>query len=203
MGMPPRRVCWLKLALALDQSHSKSALWAVMNQFPVDVDSEAIFLDNAWYTRDDLAQRIKAMIDEGDFAIARPSAALEELTATLQSVRTLTLRLMPEVAEALDSLAAQSDKSIGELLREAVNQMLAAPLSLPLPVSTPPHQPHEAQLEAPLVPEAPPPEPRVTAPTAVSPAIAGPGALRAAGIARDSEPTVEVNTSSEGRWFKQ
>ncbi len=185
-----------------------------MNQFPVDVDAEAVFLDNAWYTREDLARRIKTMIDQGDFAIARPSAALEELTQTLQSVRTMMFRVTPDLADALNQLATRSDKTVGQLLREAVNHVLSTPVSLPPPVPTPPHHDpvhHEARAEAPAV--AAISEPRLTAPTpqaAIAPAappapsapIAGPGALRAAGVARDSEPTVEVN-ASEGRWFKQ
>ncbi len=182
-----------------------------MNQFPVDVDAEAVLLDNAWYTREDLARRIKTMIDQGDFAISRPSAALEELTQTMQSVRTMMFRVTPDLADALNQLATRTDKTVGQLLREAVNHVLLTPVSLPPPVPTPPHHDpahHEARAEAPAV--AAIPEPRVTAPTpgaaaAASPPsapIAGPGALRAAGVARDSEPTVEVN-ASEGRWFKQ
>ena len=158
-----------------------------------------------------------ALIDQGDFAISRPSAALEELTATMQSVRTMAFRLTPDLADALNQLATRSDKTVGQLLREAVGQLLSTPVSLPPPVPTPPHHDpahHEARAEAPFdglragpAPVAPIPEPRVTAPTPSSPSkvsapIAGPGALRAAGVARDSEPTVEVN-ASEGRWFKQ
>ena len=185
-----------------------------MNQFPVDVDAEAVLLDNAWYTREDLARRIKTMIDQGDFAISRPSAALEELTLTMQSVRTMMFRVTPDLADALNQLATRSDKTVGHLLREAVDHVLSTPVSLPPPISTPPHHDpvhHQARAEAPAV--APVSEPRLTAPTpqpAVAPQaaptpsapLAGPGALRAAGVARDSEPTVEVN-ASEGRWFKQ
>jgi hypothetical protein len=176
-----------------------------MNQFPVDVDAEAIFLDNAWYTRDDLARRIKMMIDQGDFAISRPSAALEELNRTMQSVRTLMFRVTPDLADALNQLATRSDKTVGQLLRDAVNHLLMTPVSLPPPVPTPPHHDpahHEAPANAPV------PEPRVTAPTPALVSLAAPApsapiaALRAAGIARDSEPTVEVS-ASEGRWFKQ
>lgn len=71
-----------------------------MNQLPIDVDAEAIFLDGAWYTREDLARKIKSMIDAGDFNVARPSAALEALSATLQQVRTLSFRVTPDLAES-------------------------------------------------------------------------------------------------------
>jgi hypothetical protein len=54
-----------------------------MSQFPIDVDAEAIFLDGSWYTREDLSRRIRAMLDSGDFNVARPSMALQELLAFL------------------------------------------------------------------------------------------------------------------------
>ncbi len=189
-----------------------------MSQFPVDVDAEAIFLDNVWYTRSDLARRIKTMLDEGDFAISRPSAALEELTSTLQSVRTLAFRLTPDLADALNQLATRSDKTVGQLLREAVGQLLSTPVFLPPPVPTPPHHDpahHEEHTHALQAPPAPILQPRVTAPTQRQGELSAPpppspsrtgrvtgASMQAAGIARDSEPTVEVN-ASEGRWFKQ
>ncbi len=204
-----------------------------MNQFPVDVDAETVFFDNVWYTREDLAARIKSMIDQGDFAIARPSAALEELTATLQSVRTMAFRVTPDLADALNQLATRTGKTVGHLLREAAAGLVTLPHGAPPPVLTPPHHHAEEFAEPPVpVPDArvtaptplvtiakfppplpapapiPPPAqaaPAPSAPPASSPSsapVAGPGALRAAGVARDSEPTVEVG-QIDARWFKQ
>ena len=42
----------------------------------IDLDSESVWLDGAWYTRQDLARRIKEMIETGDFRVSRPSQAL-------------------------------------------------------------------------------------------------------------------------------
>src|SRR5205823_1294285 len=39
-----------------------------MDQFAdIDLDSEAVWLDGAWYTRDDLARKIKQLIETGDY----------------------------------------------------------------------------------------------------------------------------------------
>ncbi|MBE2254123.1 MAG: CopG family transcriptional regulator [Myxococcus sp.] len=178
-----------------------------MNQLPIDVDAEAIFLDGSWYTRDDLARKIKSMIDAGDFNVARPSAALEALSATLQQVRTVSFRVTPDLADALNQLATRTGNSVGQLVREAVMQLLtqgAAPQeevrrddSVKAAAPTPPDaQPIEAQ--------AAPPEPVL---------MPGPGALRNAGLdpraaapapieltRKVEQPTV---TSGEGGWFKQ
>lgn len=190
-----------------------------MSQFPIDVDAEAIFLDGSWYTREDLSRRIRAMLDSGDFNVARPSMALQELTQMMTGVRTLAFRSPPELADALTQLASRLQQSVGAVIREAVTQYITDANStgqqqqqqqqqqqpegrsevtvratIPLPTST-------TAEELPKV--------IVNEPPAV---IAGPGALKAAGV----EP-VELTQrkqaagggsgnpedSSEQRWFKQ
>lgn len=181
-----------------------------MNQLPIDVDAEAIFLDGTWYTRDDLARKIKSMIDAGDFNVARPSAALEALSSTLQQVRTVSFRVTPDLADALNQLATRTGNSVGQLVREAVMQLLtqgAAPQeavrhdeTVKAAAPTPPHaEPIEAQQAA--------PEPVL---------MPGPGALRAAGIDPNGAQPIELTRrieqpqgpastpeGGENRWFKQ
>jgi hypothetical protein len=96
-----------------------------MSELPIDVDAEAIFFDGGWYTREDLSRRIKAMLDSGDYNVARPSAALEQLTQTLGSVRTLVFRCTPNLAEALHQAAAKSGHSVGGVIRDAVSAYLS------------------------------------------------------------------------------
>lgn len=189
-----------------------------MSQFTIDVDAEAVFLDGAWYTREDLSRRIKAMLDEGDFNVATPSLALQELTQTMQGIRTLAFRCTPELAEALGHLAARLGQSVGALVREAATQYVTdantAPVQPPAPVllEVPPVRPvppppQEALIEA-RVPTSSTQEdlPKVVVEQAQA-VIAGPGALRAAGVV--TEAPVELGSSSseaassEHRWFKQ
>lgn len=187
-----------------------------MSQFPVDVDAEAIFLDGAWYTREDLSRRIRAMLDSGDFNVARPSMALQELTQMMQGVRTLAFRATPELADALTSLASRLGQSVGGVIREAVTQYITDANSAPpqqqepMPVQlTQQQQRSEETVRAPI--------PVSTSSTAEElpkvivdppPVIAGPGALKAAGIdpldltQRKAAASGEPDTS-EQRWFKQ
>ena len=67
-----------------------------MSLMPIDLDAEAILFEGQWSTRDELARRIKTMLDAGDYAISRQSTALEQLTTTLAAVRTLAFRATPE-----------------------------------------------------------------------------------------------------------
>ncbi|MFT3706688.1 MAG: ribbon-helix-helix protein, CopG family [Archangium sp.] len=192
-----------------------------MSQFPIDVDAEAIFLDGAWYTREDLSRRIRAMLDSGDFNVARPSMALQELTQMMQGVRTLAFRSPPDLADALTQLASRMQQSVGAVIREAVTQYITDANSggqqqqqqqaVPQQESRPARS--EETVRAPM--------PMPTSTTAeelpkviVEPGpqvIAGPGALKAAGVEpmeltqRKSSGNGGGNPedSSEQRWFKQ
>lgn len=130
---------------------------------PIDLETETIQFDGNWYSRDDLARRIKAMLDKGDFAISKPSQALEQLTATLGTVKPVTVKLTNEMIEALNQIAARQQKTVGSLIREAVGVALSGGVH-PNPPPPPP---------AALVPGAPgpknaPPELESTQPIALT-----------------------------------
>ncbi len=191
-----------------------------MSQFPIDVDAEAIFLDGAWYTREDLSRRIRAMLDSGDFNVARPSMALQELTQMMVGIRTMAFRATPELADALTALATRLGQSVGGVIREAVTQYITDANSGP--VANAQQQPQPMQLTQQqqsrseetvraAIPTSTTAEelPKVVVePVSPGPVIAGPGALKAAGVepveltqrkpASSSEPE-----TSEQRWFKQ
>lgn len=91
-----------------------------MSQLPIDLDAEAIQYDDHWYTREDLARRIKQMLDSGDFAVGKISQALEQLTTVLASLRTLAFRLPPDMADQLNQVAARHGRTLGSLIRESL-----------------------------------------------------------------------------------
>jgi hypothetical protein len=92
----------------------------------IDLDSEAVWLDGAWYTRDDLARRIKEMIEAGDFRVSRPSQALERLEAALGQAQVVAVRMPADLAQAASATAARLGRPVGHLVREAVAYYLAA-----------------------------------------------------------------------------
>ena len=97
------------------------------SQFEIDYDVEAVWLDEAWFTRDELAARIKQMIEGGDYRLAKPSAALERLEAAIAQARVLAARVSPDVAEAVERAAEASGRPVGAVIREALAQWLANP----------------------------------------------------------------------------
>ena len=92
----------------------------------IDLDSESVWLEGAWYTREDLARRIRDMIEAGDFRVSRPSQALERLEAALAQARIVTVRMTGDLAEAVETTAARLGRPVGHLVREAVAYYLAA-----------------------------------------------------------------------------
>jgi hypothetical protein len=183
-----------------------------MSQLPIDIDAEAVYFDGHWYTRDDLARRIKAMLDGGDFAVTRPSAALEQLTAVVGSVRTLAFRATPDMVEAINSGAARAGKSVGAFIRDALSQSLGLPSSDFGPARASAGESSATQVNRAPEPQAPAQQQAAAAP------IAGPGALRAAQVDRLPsvvvEPTLadspvelthkktkEDEQQTERRWF--
>lgn len=190
-----------------------------MSQFPIDVDAEAIYLDGSWYTREDLSRRIRAMLDAGDFNVARPSAALQELTQMMNGVRTLAFRAQPDLADALTQLAQRLQQSVGAVIREAVTQYITDATSEPPPAQVQQQQQapqrHEETVRAPIPLSTTTTSedlPKVIVDEPAQPqVIAGPGALRAAGVSEPVELTQRKPANngqpgqdeSEQRWFKQ
>lgn len=92
----------------------------------IDLDSESVWLDGAWYTRDELAKRIRSMIESGDFRVSRPSQALERLEVALGQVRVLEVRMPLELAEGLSATALRLGQPVGHFVREALAYYLSA-----------------------------------------------------------------------------
>lgn len=92
----------------------------------IDLDSESVWLDGTWYTRQELARRIKEMIETGDFRVSRPSQALERLEAALAQARAVNVRMPADLADAVSSAAGRLGRPVGHLVREAVAYYLAA-----------------------------------------------------------------------------
>lgn len=180
-----------------------------MNALPIDLDAEAIQFDGHWYTRDELARRIKGMLDSGDFAISKPSQALEQLTTTLGSLRTLAVRVAPDMADALNAHAARQGRGPGAIIRTALAEYLGLPPPLEAdrsaharPPSPPGRKPTDPEM--PIAAALPvPPDLKVTQQMSIPPGllagppqlIPGPGALKAASIPQ-AAPSVVIDRSA-------
>lgn len=194
----------------------------------IDLDAEAVLFDGHWLTRDDLARRIRTMLDGGDYAVTRQSQALEELTKTVQAVRTITFRATPDLVEALNMFASRAGQSVGALVRETLMNALVTPqddagayaptppTGIPAVTAEPPAAAISSKAQAPGPIASPVPVPQAAPPPLPGNVpMPGPGALRAAGVASNTsapsvvvEPALATETTpgqkkkdDEGRWF--
>lgn len=173
-----------------------------MANLPIDLDLESVQYDGVWYTRDELAKKIKSQLEAGDYQISRPSQALELLTSQLQSAKTLSFKVPLELADALNAAAAKQGRSAAAILRDAVSQALSV------------REPVGRRTTEPEMPAIPPPP---LAPPGLNPVhppvLAGPGALKSAAIidsnvtadeaakAVDLKPKKKEEEAVERRWF--
>jgi hypothetical protein len=98
-----------------------------MDGYPdIDLDSESIWLDGAWHTRDALGRKIKELVAAGDYRLSRLTTALERLDGVLGKARALTVRMPGELADALGQASAAFGRPVGHLVREAIAYYLAA-----------------------------------------------------------------------------
>lgn len=101
-----------------------------MNDPKIDLDAEAIWHDDRWYTKDELAAAVRAKLEKGEFDVAALSAALERLHNAAANTRVVAFRADAELADALTAHAQRANVSIGAVLRYAVKQVLDSDPSL-------------------------------------------------------------------------
>lgn len=171
-----------------------------MANLPIDLDTEAVQYDGSWYTRDELAKKIKSALEAGDYSIGRPSQALEYLTAQLSTTKVVSFKVTQEMSEALAQAATRQNRPAAAILREALSNALAAAKD---PIGRRPTEP-----EVPAVASAPPPLPgaippglapasAAPVPPSVATPIAGPGAIRNAGAPVEAPKVVIEQPSAE------
>jgi hypothetical protein len=111
--------------------------------YEIDLDGEQVLFDGTWYSKEELARKIKTMVDAGDYRVARPSSALESLQNALSNLRTLSVRLPTELAEALATNAARNGQPVGAYVRDALARSLPqrSGTPLPMPIASSPSSP--------------------------------------------------------------
>jgi uncharacterized protein (DUF1778 family) len=165
-----------------------------MNQFPIDIDAETVNIDGRWYTREELAASIRQMLDGGNFNVATPSAALQELTLTVQSIRTLNFRVTPDFDDALNQFAARVGKSVSQLVRESLTQHMTQALS---------HRPSGVHQLANVQSATAQPTVVIDQTVSVADAATAPAKSSAGEAKTDGQRSVVVDDSVEARWFNQ
>jgi hypothetical protein len=171
--------------------------------FEIDLDSECVWLDDAWLNRDDLVRKIRTMMDAGQFEIARPSQALEALTRQLASARLLALRISPDMSDALNAAAQSTGRPVGALAREAISTWLGsgAATSPGASATTQPNTPSVAPPPRPPPPREPPTPSVVVSGQPAAGITTEPVSAEEAAHAVALKPKRKEGEDVEKRWF--
>lgn len=91
-----------------------------MPDYQIDLDSESVLVDGTWFTKDQLADKVKQMLGEQNFKIGTMGAALDALVADLSEMRDIGFRLTSSMLEQLETVAGKEGRSTSAILREAL-----------------------------------------------------------------------------------
>jgi hypothetical protein len=88
--------------------------------YPIEIESETLQYEGEWFTREELAHKIRTQLEAGDYNVVQHAQALDYLVHTLASLRVLSLKVMPEMLEKLNQEAARQSRSVGGIVRDAL-----------------------------------------------------------------------------------
>jgi hypothetical protein len=94
--------------------------------YDVDIDAQKVNFEGEWMTKDELAEKIRRLIDGQDFRIGAAGNALEFLQNTLANVQEFSVRIGPSDADFLHKHAKKAGLDTGVFIRQAILAYLAA-----------------------------------------------------------------------------
>lgn len=94
--------------------------------YDVDIDAQKVNFEGEWMTKDELAEKIRKMIDSQDFRIGTAGNALEFLQKTMANIREFTVKVGPSDADSLQRHAKKAGLEPGVFIRQAILAYLAA-----------------------------------------------------------------------------
>jgi hypothetical protein len=94
--------------------------------YDVDIDAQKVNFEGEWMTKDELAEKIRKMIDSQDFRIAAAGNALEFLQKTMANIQEFIVKVGPGDADSLQKHAQKAGLETGVFIRQAILAYLAA-----------------------------------------------------------------------------
>jgi len=95
------------------------------NHFEVDIEQEKVQYEGEWIGRQELADKIKKMIDSQDFKIGIVGSALEYLQQALANAKEFSVKLTEYNAEILQKHAERAGLAVPSFIRQAIQAYLA------------------------------------------------------------------------------
>lgn len=93
-----------------------------MNNMSVNFNTKSIFLNEKWYTIEELSEKIKYNLNKGNFKIHELSLALEKLEETLKSAREVSFHIDSVTFSKYEHLSKIKSRPIDDFFRNALYQ---------------------------------------------------------------------------------
>jgi hypothetical protein len=97
-----------------------------MKNMSVNFNTKSIFLDDNWYTINDISEKIKYNLNKGNYKIHHLSLALETLEATLNDAKSVNFIIDSKTFNKYQDLANQRGRSVEDFFRNALYQYINA-----------------------------------------------------------------------------
>lgn len=86
----------------------------------INYDERTIKVEDRWYSRSALQEKISQMLDSRDFRIGQFGKALESLDSELEGAEDVHVVLPEKIITRLNKLVSKSSRSVGDYIREAL-----------------------------------------------------------------------------------
>ncbi len=93
--------------------------------YEVDIDQEKVLFGNEWLGRQELAEKIKHMMENHDFRISGAGNALEFLVSSISNVRLVEVKISAAEADRIDRYAGRAGIKPLSFVRQAIQAYLA------------------------------------------------------------------------------
>ena len=123
-----------------------------MAPFEVDIDQEKVLCEGEWVLKTELVDRIRRMIETGDYRIGAAGSALEYLQKVLSEVQEIKVKLLPDDLNRIEQGALQAGMTVGALLRQAAQAYLVAQPQPEANAVSAMNQPVELMANEPIIP---------------------------------------------------
>jgi len=97
-----------------------------MKNMSVNFNTRSIFLDDNWYTMNDISEKIKYNLNKGNYKIHHLSLALETLEATLNDAKSVNFIIDSKTFNKYQELANLRGRSVEDFFRNALYQYINA-----------------------------------------------------------------------------
>ncbi len=97
-----------------------------MKNMSVNFNTRSIFLDDNWYTMNDISEKIKYNLNKGNYKIHHLSLALETLEATLNDAKSVNFVIDSKTFNKYQDLANLRGRSVEDFFRNALYQYINA-----------------------------------------------------------------------------